>query len=86
MYDITVRRHALALLEQSLTISEVSRRTGVSRGAIREWLLRSEQGRDLYAHPHRDCPRAQLYLNHPSRRTPTPISSAFIWAMAASVL
>ncbi|WP_339156658.1 helix-turn-helix domain-containing protein [Actinomadura luteofluorescens] len=57
MYDITVRRHALALLEQGLTISDVSRRTGVSRGALREWLLRTEQGRELYVHPHRVCPR-----------------------------
>ncbi|MEV4002819.1 helix-turn-helix domain-containing protein [Actinomadura sp. NPDC049753] len=57
MYDTTVRRHALALLEQGLTISDVSRRTGISRGAIREWLLRTEEGRDLYVQPHRDCPR-----------------------------
>lgn len=65
MYDITARRHALALLEQGLTISDVSRRTGISRGALREWLLRTEQGRELYVHPHRVCPRCTALPRSP---------------------
>ncbi|TQM69936.1 hypothetical protein FHX41_3654 [Actinomadura hallensis] len=57
MYDITVRKRALALLGQGLTVSEVSRRTGVSRYAIREWSLRADQNRDLYAKHGTPCPR-----------------------------
>ncbi|GAA1592249.1 hypothetical protein GCM10009678_88140 [Actinomadura kijaniata] len=57
MYDTSTRQRALALLGQGLTVSEVSRRTGVSRHAIREWQLRTEQGRDLYAAGSRECPR-----------------------------
>lgn len=56
MYDITMRRQALSLFEQGLNDSEVSRRTGVSRSSLRQWRLRTAQGRDLYV---RDttCPR-----------------------------
>ncbi|GAA2408214.1 hypothetical protein GCM10010191_15880 [Actinomadura vinacea] len=57
MYDITMRNRVLVMLDQGLTLSEVSRRTGVSRYAIREWRLRVEQGRDLYVGGPRDCPR-----------------------------
>jgi hypothetical protein len=57
MYDITVRQRALALLQQGLSISDVSRRTGASRSVIREWRLRVEQGRDLYNKPYQPCPR-----------------------------
>jgi hypothetical protein len=57
MYDTTVRERVLALLAQGLTVSEVSRRTGISRYAIRKWRLRTDQGRDLYARPHVPCPR-----------------------------
>lgn len=37
MYDNTMRMRALKLLATGLSVSEVSRRTGVSRAAIREW-------------------------------------------------
>ncbi|MEU5879724.1 transcriptional regulator [Spirillospora sp. NPDC047279] len=57
MYDSTVRDRALGLLSSGLNISEVSRRTGISRFALREWRLRTEQGRDLYVAGARDCPR-----------------------------
>ncbi|TDD70304.1 helix-turn-helix domain-containing protein [Actinomadura rubrisoli] len=57
MYDISKRHHALRLLEQGLTVSEVSRRTGISRYALREWRLRVDQGRDLYAVRSSHCPR-----------------------------
>jgi hypothetical protein len=49
MYDIKTRNHALALMDQGLTVSEVSRRTGVSRWAIRDWRLRIDQNRPLYS-------------------------------------
>ncbi|WP_141576975.1 transcriptional regulator [Actinomadura sp. WMMA1423] len=68
MYDITMRQRALALLGQGLTISEVSRRTGASRGAIREWRLRTEQKRDLYAGPYRECPRCTELPSAPEPR------------------
>ncbi|HEX6469185.1 MAG TPA: transcriptional regulator [Streptosporangiaceae bacterium] len=37
MYDRTVRRRALTLMSSGLTLSEVSRRTGVSRAALKVW-------------------------------------------------
>jgi len=37
MYDNTVRMRTLNLLATGLSVSEASRRTGVSRAAIREW-------------------------------------------------
>ncbi|WP_021597331.1 helix-turn-helix domain-containing protein [Actinomadura welshii] len=70
MYDITVRHRALILLEQGHSISDVSRRTGASRSAIREWRLRTQQGRDLYGTPYQPCPRCS-----PIPRAPEPESS-----------
>ncbi|MEU8344188.1 helix-turn-helix domain-containing protein [Spirillospora sp. NPDC048832] len=57
MYDVTMRERALALLDEGLTISETSRRTGIARSSIREWRLRTSQGRDLYVRPRARCPR-----------------------------
>lgn len=54
---MTVRKQVLALLDQGLAVSEVSRRTGVSRYAISERRSRIDQGRDLYARRYQDCPR-----------------------------
>lgn len=40
MYDRLTRQRALTLMATGLTISEVRRRTGVSRAALREWRRR----------------------------------------------
>jgi hypothetical protein len=57
MYDVATRDRTLKLLAQGLPASEISRRIGVSRFAIREWRLRTEQGRPLYVGGSRACPR-----------------------------
>lgn len=57
MYDEMTRAGALRLLNQGLTVSEVSRRTGVSRWAIDEWRRRADQGRPLYSPRSGPCPR-----------------------------
>jgi hypothetical protein len=40
MYDITVRKQVLALVEQGRSLNSVSKQTGVSRAAIRSWQTR----------------------------------------------
>ncbi|NLU74660.1 transcriptional regulator [Streptomyces sp. HNM0575] len=40
MYDITIRRQALALVAQGRSLNSVSRQTGISRAAIRSWQTR----------------------------------------------
>jgi hypothetical protein len=40
MYSASVRRKALDLLSGGLSLSETSRRTGVSRSTLREWVAR----------------------------------------------
>lgn len=42
MYDLETRKHALALLDQGFSQNAVSKRTGISRAAIRAWLSRIE--------------------------------------------
>ncbi|MGW0559102.1 transcriptional regulator [Streptomyces sp. NPDC003016] len=42
MYDIGTRKDALALVAQGLSLNSVSKRTGISRSAIREWQTRAE--------------------------------------------
>ncbi|MEZ0067639.1 hypothetical protein ABIA32_003654 [Streptacidiphilus sp. MAP12-20] len=37
MYSLGIRKQALALLQSGLTLSEASRRTGVSRSTLRQW-------------------------------------------------
>jgi hypothetical protein len=59
MYSPTVRDQALSLLSQGSTISETSRRTGISRYALREWQLRASQGLPLFPGGARDCPRCE---------------------------
>ncbi|WP_330238368.1 transcriptional regulator [Streptomyces sp. NBC_00525] len=54
MYDLETRKHTLALLEQGLSLNAVSKRTGISRAAIRSWLVRMEP---LGYARGRDCPR-----------------------------
>lgn len=65
MHDVMTRTRALDLLAQGLTVSEVSRRTGVSRWAISEWQRRHEQGRPLYSTNATPCPRCQLPDSRP---------------------
>lgn len=40
MYDITVRKQALALLGQGRSLNSVSKQTGISRSALRSWQMR----------------------------------------------
>lgn len=40
MYDLETRRRVLALVEQGHSLNSVSRRTGISRSAIRSWRTR----------------------------------------------
>lgn len=42
VYDLETRRHALALLSDGRSLNSVSRHTGISRSAIREWTVRIE--------------------------------------------
>ncbi|MBT2385050.1 transcriptional regulator [Streptomyces sp. ISL-11] len=42
MYDMATRQHALALVDQGHSLNSVSKQTGVSRAAIREWRIRVE--------------------------------------------
>lgn len=52
MYDLATRRHAIALHRSGLTISEVSRATGISRNSIREWTGRISPSPSMTA----ECP------------------------------
>jgi hypothetical protein len=52
VYDDATRTEALRLLDTGAALSEVSRRTGVSRAALRDW----RRGRAPRIAPHR-CPR-----------------------------
>lgn len=40
MYDVTVRKRALALVEQGRSLNSVSKETGISRWALRTWQAR----------------------------------------------
>ncbi len=42
MYNLDTRRHALALVSQGRSLNSVSKQTGISRSAIREWQIRIE--------------------------------------------
>ncbi|MEU9038788.1 transcriptional regulator [Streptomyces sp. NPDC048352] len=42
MYDMTTRRHTLRLLAQGRSLNSVSKETGISRAAIRDWRIRIE--------------------------------------------
>ncbi|KNB52631.1 helix-turn-helix domain-containing protein [Streptomyces caatingaensis] len=42
MYDLDTRRHALSLVAQGRSLNSVSQQTGISRYAIRQWLIRLE--------------------------------------------
>ncbi|WP_187370236.1 helix-turn-helix domain-containing protein [Streptomyces boluensis] len=42
MYDISTRKRALSLVSQGRSLNSVSKETGVSRAAIRSWLVRIE--------------------------------------------
>ncbi|KNE83581.1 hypothetical protein ADZ36_04350 [Streptomyces fradiae] len=55
MYDVDTRRSALTLLNQGCSLSEVSRRTGVSRSALRSWRVRLPPLPRMS--PEIDCPR-----------------------------
>ncbi len=42
MYDLDTRKNVLTLVAQGRSLSSVSRQTGISRSAIREWQARVE--------------------------------------------
>ncbi|MCP3821006.1 helix-turn-helix domain containing protein [Streptomyces sp. A3M-1-3] len=42
MYDLSTRKHALVLVTQGRSLNSVSKETGISRAAIREWQTRFE--------------------------------------------
>ncbi|WP_028813961.1 helix-turn-helix domain containing protein [Streptomyces flavidovirens] len=42
MYDLRTREHALTLVAQGRSLNSVSKQTGISRSAIREWQIRIE--------------------------------------------
>ncbi|MGW7199077.1 helix-turn-helix domain-containing protein [Streptomyces chryseus] len=56
MYDLSTREHALALVAQGGTLSSVSKQTGISRSAIRDWQARIEPVPRLRAQAA-PCPR-----------------------------
>ncbi|MEF3115736.1 transcriptional regulator [Streptomyces chrestomyceticus] len=53
MYDLPTRKHALALLTQGRSLNSVSRETGISRSALREWRVRLEP----LGRPRTECVR-----------------------------
>lgn len=59
MYDVATRNHALDLLTQGLSLSEVSKRTTISRWALRDWRRRIDQDEPLYSSPRHACPRCE---------------------------
>ncbi|MET9360866.1 transcriptional regulator [Streptomyces sp. NPDC006632] len=56
MYDISKRRHALALVAQGHSLNSVSKQTGISRAAIRAWQTRIEPLPRLLGNAN-PCPR-----------------------------
>lgn len=54
MYDLATRERALALVAQGHSLNSTSRRTGISRAAIRSWQTRLEPLEPSRAEP---CPR-----------------------------
>ncbi|MFB4286809.1 helix-turn-helix domain-containing protein [Nonomuraea sp. ATR24] len=62
MYDLTVRRRALAMLASGLSVSEVSRRTGANRSTIRAWRDRPAAGLSTTG----TCPRCAETPHSPS--------------------
>lgn len=54
MYDVDTRKRALALAAQGRSLNSVSKHTGISRAAIREWQTRIEPLPRMRATP---CPR-----------------------------
>lgn len=42
MYDLAERKHALALVDQGRSLNSVSKQTGISRSALRDWRVRTE--------------------------------------------
>ncbi|WP_371628874.1 helix-turn-helix domain containing protein [Streptomyces sp. NBC_00341] len=62
MYDLQTRKHALALLDQGFSQNSVSKQTGISRAAIRSWIVRIEP---LEYARGRECPRCDDTPGHP---------------------
>ncbi|MGW7515634.1 transcriptional regulator [Streptomyces sp. NPDC054796] len=69
MYDIATRKHALSLVAQGQSLNAVSKRTGISRAALRSWQTRLEPLRALS-----DCPRCAS----PPRLPDDPAAYAYL--------
>ncbi|MET8010594.1 helix-turn-helix domain-containing protein [Streptomyces sp. NPDC005271] len=65
MYDLETRKRALALVAQGRSLNSVSKQTGISRAAIRQWQIRIEPALRLA-----DCPRCE-----PSPRPPEAVTA-----------
>jgi hypothetical protein len=71
MYDVTVRKRALALVDEGRSLNSVSRETGISRWALRAWRSRIEP-----LTPERwDCPRCA------NPREPLPDTAAYAYLL-----
>lgn len=55
MYDVSIRKRALALVAQGRSLNSVSKETGISRAAIRSWQARIEP----LMHSGIPCPRCR---------------------------
>jgi hypothetical protein len=64
MYDVVTRKRALALVGQGRSLNSVSKQTGISRAAIREWQVRIE--------PLRHSSECMRCGTHPTAPNPAP--------------
>ncbi|MEU4171860.1 helix-turn-helix domain-containing protein [Streptomyces sp. NPDC026665] len=62
MYDMGTRKRALTLVAQGRSLNSVSRETGISRAAIRSWLVRIEP---LDGNRGEPCPRCRALPEEP---------------------
>ncbi|MFF8912474.1 transcriptional regulator [Streptomyces sp. NPDC015032] len=66
MYDMGTRKRALALVAQGRSLNSVSKQTGISRWALRQWQLRIEP----LSHPGQatPCPRCSTVRSSPDNQ------------------
>lgn len=62
MYDIDIRRHAIGLIRQGRSLNAVSKTTGISRAALRDWLTHGIEPKHKSPEPLRTDGRAYPYL------------------------
>jgi hypothetical protein len=64
MYDSTVRRHALALIERGLSLQAISAASGINRATLRDWRDHPEKAN----RPRATCPRCDGIPSLPEPR------------------